>query len=489
MLLPIGQEENQVRRQPWVSYGLIGLNLAVFLLLLPLRPGPQWEREFEGGWAEMIDYLRERPYLELPPILADRCGEVCRAQLEEMREERRRQGELPVGSVVQEQQRSLDARVQEVMDLLDQLPSYRWGYVPARPSLFSLLASMFVHGGWLHLLGNLLFLYVSGPFLEDRYGRPLFAGLYLFSGLVAVLTHAANSPGSAVPLVGASGAIAGVMGAFLIRLATRRIRFLFMPLFPFPLVRFTFHLPAFMVLPLWFGEQFWYANRSGGTSDVAWWAHVGGFCFGVGVALLVKLTGIEEKVISPAIEQQISFTQHPGIERARGFRVRGQLDPARTAIESMLAEEPRNLDAWQEAYEIAVEAGDGAWASSSALRLLELFAEQNEPELLAALIPDALERVGTKLPARFYASAASQAERAGELQAALLAYHTFIDRNPADASVLRACFRSGQIQRRLGETAAARKAFERVQAHPACSEELRQAAERALAELKNPTRP
>jgi len=489
VLLPIGQEENQVRRQPWVSYGLIGLNLAVFLLLLPLRPGPQWEREFERRWAEMIDYLGERPYLELPPILADRCGESCRAQLEGMREERRRQGEMPVGWVVQEQQGALDARVQEVMDLLAELPSYRWGYVPARPSFFSLLASMFLHGGWFHLLGNLLFLYVSGPFLEDRYGRPLFLALYLFSGVVAVLTHAAKSPGSLLPLVGASGAIAGVMGAFLIRLATRRIRFLFMPLFPLPLVRFTFHLPAFMVLPLWFGEQFWYANRSGGASDVAWWAHVGGFCFGVGVALLVKLTGIEEKLISPAIEQQISFTQHPGVERARGFRVQGQLDAGRTEIERTLAEEPENLDAWQEAYEIAVEAKAGTRASSSALRLLELYTAQNERELLAALIPDALERVGTQLPARFYASAASQAERAGELQAALLCYQTFIDRHPADPGVLRACFRSGQIQRRLREPAAARKAFERLKAHPACTEDLRQAAERALAELANPTRP
>jgi hypothetical protein len=207
VLLPIGQEENQVRRQPWVSYGLMD-SAPVFLLLLPLRPGlSERTRERLGG----DDRSGRRPYLELPPILADRCGESCRAQLEEMREEHRRQGETPVGWVVQEQQGALDARVQEVMDLLAELPSYRWGYVPARPSFFSLLASMFLHGGWFHLLGNLLFLYLSGPFLEDRYGRPLFLALYLVSGVVAVLTHAAKSPGA---FRSGLGAIAGVMGAF-----------------------------------------------------------------------------------------------------------------------------------------------------------------------------------------------------------------------------------------------------------------------------------
>lgn len=488
MLLPIGQEENQVRRHPWVSYALIGLNIVVFLLLLPLQPGPEWARELDSKWEEMIGYLAERPYLALPPILADRCGKSCEAELEEMRQRHDNEVGMPVDSVVQEQQKVLDARVQAVVDLLAVLPSQRWGYVPARPSFFALLTSMFLHGGWLHLLGNMLFLYLSGPFLEDRYGRPLFAGLYLVSGVVAVLAYAAHSPGSTRPLVGASGAIAGVMGAFLIRLATRRIRFLFMPLFPLPWLRFTFHLPAFVVLPLWFGEQFWYASLSEGSDGVAWWAHIGGFSFGMGLALIVKLSRIEEKLISPGIERQISFTQHPGIERAHELRRLGQLEGARREIERVLAGQPENLDARQEAYEVAVEARDGVRISACALKLLELYAAQNERELMASLIPDALDRAGDGPPARFYGSAASQAERAGELGAALLAYQALTKRHPEDPATLRAYFRSGQILRRLDELADARKAFERVRAHPVCTEELRQAAERALAEMKNAAR-
>src|SRR4029077_16637206 len=105
-------------------------------------------------------------------------------------------------------------------------------YVPAAPRAETALTSMFMHADWLHLIGNMLFLFLSGPFIEDCFGRSIYAGLYVASHLAGLWAHAAHQPESTIPLVGASGAIAGIMGAFLIRLGTKRIRFLFVPIFP-----------------------------------------------------------------------------------------------------------------------------------------------------------------------------------------------------------------------------------------------------------------
>src|SRR4029077_7656196 len=114
--------------------------------------------------------------------------------------------------------------------------------------------------------------------------------LYLFSGLAGTLAHALKYPTSDIPTIGASGAIAGVMGAFLIRLGTSRIRFLYMPFFPFLWrIRFTFFMPAFVVLPLWLGEKVFYAHNAGEQSGVGWWAHIRGFLFGAAVAGAVRL--------------------------------------------------------------------------------------------------------------------------------------------------------------------------------------------------------
>src|SRR5207253_315943 len=111
------------------------------------------------------------------------------------------------------------------------------------------VTSMFVHSGWLHLIGNMLFFFAAGPFLEDVYGRVLFTLLYFLSGFAAIGAHVWQNPGSLAPVVGASGAVAGVLGAFLIRFARSKIQFLWLPI---PLVfwwRYRVFIPAFLFLP------------------------------------------------------------------------------------------------------------------------------------------------------------------------------------------------------------------------------------------------
>lgn len=150
---------------------------------------------------------------------------------------------------------------------------------PGKHVYLALLVSMFLHGNLAHLGGNLLFLWVFGNNVEDRKGPWWYAFVYLASGIAASAAHFAIDPNSTVPIVGASGAIAGVMGAYVVWFPRARIKCL-VPLVPFILFR---KISAGWVLGLWFVSQF---LLIGGDSGVAWAAHVGGFAFGALVGLL-----------------------------------------------------------------------------------------------------------------------------------------------------------------------------------------------------------
>ncbi len=175
-----------------------------------------------------------------------------------------------------------------------------WGLVPARLTLalrfgeesvaapaLTAFTSMFLHGGWLHLAGNMWYLWIFGDNVEDRLGHVRYLVFYLFAGLVAASLHVAFNPASQLPTVGASGAIAGVLGAYLVAFPRARVVTL-VPFFPFFRVM---ALPAVLVLGFWIVMQFFSGALSlgyGGGGGVAWWAHIGGFGFGV---LMMPLLG------------------------------------------------------------------------------------------------------------------------------------------------------------------------------------------------------
>jgi membrane associated rhomboid family serine protease len=164
---------------------------------------------------------------------------------------------------------------------------YQWGIVPDQLHMVTLLTSMFLHGGWLHLIGNMLFLWVFGRNVEDLIGGGRFLGLYLLCGLAAAVVQVIANPYSRVPTIGASGAIAGVMGAYLIKFPRARIITLVTVFFFIT----TLEIPAVFLLLFWFAMQFLSGVGSLGASDytgggVAWFAHIGGFVSGM---LLIRL--------------------------------------------------------------------------------------------------------------------------------------------------------------------------------------------------------
>jgi len=187
------------------------------------------------------------------------------------------------------------------LTLGDGLPDFLrdWGVVPGRliaslagdtslpVELATVFSSMFLHGGWMHVIGNMWYLWIFGDNVEDRMGSLRFLAFYLAGGAVAALVHSALLPGSALPTVGASGAIAAVLGAYAQAFPRARVLTLIPVFFFFQVIA----VPALVLLGVWFLIQFiagtlFFGGASGG---VAWWAHIAGFVFGfVGMALLTR---------------------------------------------------------------------------------------------------------------------------------------------------------------------------------------------------------
>jgi membrane associated rhomboid family serine protease len=177
-----------------------------------------------------------------------------------------------------------------------------WGFVPARYFVLAelepdnwaarylpLLTSMFLHGGWAHLIGNMIYLWIFGDNVEDRLGHFRYLAFYLLTGLGAGLAHAYLHPDSIIPTVGASGAISGVLGGYLVLLPHARVITLV------PLFFFFFdivELPAVLYLGFWFLMQFASGALAmvvaGDAAGVAWWAHVGGFVAGMALAHVIR---------------------------------------------------------------------------------------------------------------------------------------------------------------------------------------------------------
>jgi membrane associated rhomboid family serine protease len=178
-----------------------------------------------------------------------------------------------------------------------------FGFVPMRlldPAAFgyarwevliTLVTSLFLHGGFVHLLGNMIYLWVFGDAVEDSFGHGQYLAFYLGCGMIGSLTHTFFFPASPIPSVGASGSIAGVLGAFFVLRPRARI----VTLFPLVIYWAMAEVRAALFLPVWFAMQFFSgflslasARGTQEVSGVAWWAHVGGFAFGAAFAFFFK---------------------------------------------------------------------------------------------------------------------------------------------------------------------------------------------------------
>jgi membrane associated rhomboid family serine protease len=341
-LVPIGVDDHEVDRLPVVS---IAIAVACALAFLVTWVFPLGGSGGEPEAQEVIRRWSQQPDLVLPPAFLDRfVAPSARPQME------RRAGRAAARGARRasdEEQRQLDLLAERAVAESEASWLRRFSLVPARgPWQVGWFTSMFLHFGWMHLLGNFLFFYICGPLLEDRWGRVLFPAFYLSCGVLAALAQYALEPHWNGMMAGASGAIAGCMGAFSFRHARRRVRMGYLFWFWFRIFRGTFAVSAWLWGLAWFVMQLAEYSVSGSRGGgVAVAAHLGGFVAGGAFAVALAASGVERKFVAPAVERQVGWAQHPEFFVGEEALARGDATRARQAFARVAAERPDQLDA------------------------------------------------------------------------------------------------------------------------------------------------
>jgi membrane associated rhomboid family serine protease len=242
-VFPIG-DDNPTKRTAYVTYGLIALNVVIFLYEMSLQGQTVVSRNNQALGSGLDYFLRD--WAVVP--------------------------------------------VQLTQSLTGSAIAHLPGVASEPPEILTLVSSQFLHGGFMHLAGNMLFLWIFGNNVEDKLGHVKYLIFYLGCGILAGLTQWFFSMGSAIPSLGASGAIAGVMGAYILRFPKVPVNTFIPPLFVLP-------IPAFIYLGIWFVQQAFSSVASLGTTThtgmeeggVAYWAHAGGFVFGAVLGVMFGL--------------------------------------------------------------------------------------------------------------------------------------------------------------------------------------------------------
>jgi len=310
---------------------------------------------------------------------------------------------------------------QSAQSELEKLPAFKYGDVPARGGVLSLITYQFLHDGWFHLFFNLWFLWLTAVNLEDRWGRAVFLAFYLACGVAGGIAHRLTAPGSLLPLVGASGAIAGAMGAFLVVFATTRIRFFYVYIIVFRPKWGTFDAPAYVMLPIWLVVELLSGvlSSSDGTSH---WAHVGGFVFGAAVALVMKATGIDRR-LDASVDSVATVSQDARILDAGQMIDAGRASEAATLLATLAASQPSAIDPRLELLRATAITGDAPLRAQTLAELVGLYADadENAPamDLMLELKKDGLFRA---LPRTVLADLGERLARRGH---AMLGGQTF----------------------------------------------------------------
>ncbi len=349
MLIPIGHEHMRARRWPIFTIALIVINLVVFILTITSleRESPELSTVKE----HILRLAAMNPELEIADPAREMVDKYQKAHPDEWvfqkRSERpiadawdlRVRGYMGDGLTQAELQAEMNALVEQYKGLQQDSLLEQYAFVPAHPTPVSYITANFMHGGWLHIIFNMWFLFLAGVVLEDVWGRIVFPIFYLLGGIAALLMHAAMNPASITPCLGASGAVAALMGAFMVRFPKVKIH-----MFGWVLVRiFRFDAAAIWLLPFWLASEVFTAIVWNGYGGVANWAHVGGFAFGALGAVILKATGIERK-LDETIVKKIN-DKAPETLQAEQLIEEGEFNAAEIALRDVLETNPNSVDA------------------------------------------------------------------------------------------------------------------------------------------------
>lgn len=392
IFLPLGVDEAKVDRLPWVSITIAALCFLAFLAtwVIPAHPTGVEQEEV----VSVLERLLAHPDLKLDPAFSERF--LTKEGLE-MIEQMRARAEPPRSGVdVAALQRALDLRCQELLARAEDGPMRRYSMVAARGAAQSgWLTHMFLHFGWMHLLGNLLFFYLVGPLLEDVWGRPLFAGFYLVGGFFAAVAQFAMDSSSQAMMAGASGAVAACMGAFCLRYAGRRVRIGYF-VWIGRIWRGIFRMPAWAWGGLWFASEVKDYLLEGTNTGVAVMAHIGGFAFGFGMAAVLRASRVEERFLAPELaKRQGVWTEDPLLTQAEAALDTGDREAAKDAFTRAVAAQPDSVQALLGLAKLELDEGQTQPAAARVERALQLLVTKESPEPLWR----AVEELGERMPA------------------------------------------------------------------------------------------
>ena len=494
MLIPLRHENMQGRRWPVITIGLIALNVLIFL-------GTHWQMDREGpelGEVKMHVLLLAamRPELKIEGRAQEFITDVQTKNPRLWKEAqnpnrqvfdawdariRMMDDEVPREEARQKEMDSLSARYEE---LESTAIVSKYAFIPAHPTGMSYLTANFLHGGWLHLIGNMWFLWLAGGILEDTWGRMIYPAFYLIAGVLALQVHALVNAGSLTPTIGASGAIAGLMGAFLVRFPTTKIEMGWILFVRF----YRFKAAAYWLLPLWLLMELFYGSVFGQMSGVAHWAHIGGFVFGGLIALGVRASGLEQ-MAEKGIQEKITWVSHPLLAEADEQIEKGQLDAAESNLKKLLQEKPDSVDAYRMLQNVYWRKNDVPSHRDTLEKIMALELKAND-HAGACLTYQDFKNSGGKLSAPLWLDLCRQLETQPDLDRAANEYLELAQAYPTEKQGLLAQMAVGRIYlKRLNRPADALRFYEAAQASPIPHLDWQATIDRGIAEAKKALQP
>lgn len=325
----------------------------------------------------------------------------------------------------------------------------KYAFVPAHPKGISYLTANFLHAGWLHLIGNMWFLWLAGVILEDTWGRIIFPIFYLVAGAAALQLHAWFNAGSLAPTLGASGAVAALMGAFLVRFPTTKINVVVIlglrSITNLALGKgIRFKAAAYWLLPIWLLGQIFAGAVFGKYDSTAHWAHVGGFVFGAVVALGLRYSGLEAQA-DKAIESKVSWTADPAIVQATEKMEKNDLNGALLAIQDYLKTNPESVEGYALLHQIFWRKNDVPAYRDAIAKLIQIHLKAHNHEAAWQEYQDFRNSGGDKLPAATWLELGRSAEGQGNLEQAVDEYSRLAAAFPNERPALLALLSAGRL--------------------------------------------
>ncbi len=303
---------------------------------------------------------------------------------------------------------------------------------------------MFMHIGWFHLIGNMWFLWLAGFILEDRWGRVIYPIFYILAGIIASIFHAMFYPASLAPALGASGAVAALMGGFLVRFPKLKIEMLWYML----IFRIRFKAPAYWLLPLWLLMEIFYGTLFGQASGVAHWAHIGGFIFGVLGALVIARTGLEHKA-NAVIEDKIGWTADPAVVQGTEFMEKGKFDEGIAVLKKHVAAKPDALDAHSVLRQLYWRKNDIAAHLEATIKLCQLHLKAQDGEVAWQDYQEYVNAGGDLMPAATWLELCRFAEGQQNYERAVTEYEKLAKAYPTERQSVLALLSAGRLSLKM----------------------------------------